>query len=151
MTLKRGPPSSFSLEIADQICEHLIEGLSLRKIALLPGMPSRATVLRWLEESPEFEAKYARARESQADLMDDLILDTAAEATAETSPADRVKIMAYQWRAERLKPKKYGNKLAHVGGGKEDPPIKLEHDLSGLTDEELAALERINEKIRPPA
>jgi hypothetical protein len=40
--------------------------------------------------------------------MDDLILDTANDCTAETAQADKVKIGAYQWRAGRLKPKVYG-------------------------------------------
>ena len=51
-----------------------------------------------------------RAREWQADYMDDLILETANDCTAETAQADRVKIGAYQWRAARLKPKVYGDR-----------------------------------------
>jgi hypothetical protein len=60
----------------------------------------------------------------QADLMDDLILDTAGSCTAETAAADRVKIGAYQWRASKLAPKKYGDKVALVGGGDGDAPIR---------------------------
>jgi hypothetical protein len=50
-----------------------------------------------------------RAREWQADYMDDLILDTANACTPESSSADKVKISAYQWRAAKLKPKFYGD------------------------------------------
>jgi hypothetical protein len=43
----------------------------------------------------------------------------------------------------------YGDKqvLAHVGGGPDDAPIRMQHDLSGLTDEELEQLERIRGKL----
>lgn len=43
--------------------------------------------------------------------MDEKILATADSCTPESAAADRVKIAAYQWRAERLKPKAYGNKV----------------------------------------
>jgi hypothetical protein len=75
----------------------------------MPGMPNRVTVVRWMQKDPTFESKCARAREWQADYMDDLVLDTANECTSETAQADKVKISAYQWRASKLKPKVYGN------------------------------------------
>lgn len=43
--------------------------------------------------------------------MDDLILETANASTPETAASDRVKISAYQWRASKLQPKKYGDKI----------------------------------------
>jgi hypothetical protein len=62
-----------------------------------------------------FATKCARAREDQADYMDDLILEVANACTPETAQADRVRISAYQWRASKLKPKKYGDKLEFGG------------------------------------
>jgi hypothetical protein len=41
----------------------------------------------------------------QADLMDDLILETANACTPATAQADKVKIAAFQWRASKLMPK----------------------------------------------
>lgn len=82
----------------------------MRQICLLPDMPNRNTVVRWFENHPSFEAKYARARQWQAHYMDDLVYDTADACTAETAQADKVKIGAYQWRAARLLPKVYGDR-----------------------------------------
>lgn len=143
-----GRPSSYSDEMAETICDRLIEGLSLRKICEADDMPDRNTVMRWMDANPQFAARCARARELQADYMDDLILDTANASTPETAPADRVKISAYQWRAAKLQPKRYGDKMALVGGGKGDPPVRL--DLSGLNDAELEALEHIRSKLAVP-
>jgi hypothetical protein len=119
-----GRPSIYSDELAELICKRLIEGESLRKICADEGMPDRSTVVRWLADPDhaEFCQQYGRAREAQSDLMDDLILDVANSCTAETAAADRVKIGAYQWRASKLAPKKYGDKLEHAGS------IALRHE-----------------------
>lgn len=113
-----GRPSTFTHDIADAICERLAEGESLRAICTDDDMPARRTVLDWLEKDEDFRAKYARAREAQADAMDDRILQVADAATPENAAAARVKIDAYKWRASKLKPKVYGDKqqVEHSGG-----------------------------------
>lgn len=104
-----GRPSSYSADIADHIVERLIEGDSLRTICAADAMPNRSTVLRWLDDDPDFAARYARAREMQGDFMDDLILEAANTTTPENAAAARVKIDAYKWRASKLKAKVYGD------------------------------------------
>ena len=116
-----GRPSIFSQELADAICDRILEGQSLRHICCEETMPNRSTVLRWLDEHGDFAAKYARARELQADYMDDLILEEAEKADEDNAAAQRVKIAAYQWRASKLKPKKYGDKLDVTSG---DQPLR---------------------------
>lgn len=110
-----GRPTLYSEELAERICEQLMRGLSLVKICDAEGMPDRVTVTRWLGKNEAFATQYARARETQADYMDDLILDVAAGVTPESANADRVRLAAYQWRAAKLAPKKYGDKLALAG------------------------------------
>ena len=91
------------------------------KICALEEMPHRVTVIKWMANDDDFATKCARARAYQADLMDDMILDCARECTAETAAADRVRISAYQWRAAKLMPKVYGEKVQHTGAG--DAPL----------------------------
>lgn len=43
-----GRPSSYCTELADEICERLACGESLRTICADDGMPHRTTVIRWL-------------------------------------------------------------------------------------------------------
>jgi hypothetical protein len=120
--------SSFTPQIGEFICNDLASGKSLRQICEAPDMPGRRTVLDWLELFPDFRAKYARAREAQADVMDEKILEVAEACTNENAQAARVKIDAYKWRASKLAPKKYGDKIAHVGGDDTDAPVK--HDVA---------------------
>lgn len=126
-----GRPSTYTPEIADAICERIAAGESLRAICEEDGAPDRKSVLRWLDADADFAAKYARAREHQADAMDDRILSVAerTEAGALNPKAARVVIGALQWRAAKLKPKVYGEKIDHSVSGEmkhyfvESPPI----------------------------
>ncbi|MEH6676146.1 hypothetical protein [Phenylobacterium sp.] len=133
-------PSSYSEDIADEICGLLIEGLSLRKICDRDDMPDRRTVMRWLDAHPDFAAKCARARELQADLMDDLILDTAEKTTSDNAAAARVKIAAYQWRAAKLAPKKYGDASTLRHTGADGGPVQFANMTEAEIDARLAAL-----------
>lgn len=111
------PVTKYTEELAIRICDELMDGRSLRQICLQDDMPDRTTVMRWMASDEAFASKCAHARVLQADLMDDMILEVANNCNSETAAADRVKISAYQWRASKLSPKKYGDKLdvEHTG------------------------------------
>lgn len=122
-------PSSYSVKVADMICERLADGKSLNSICASDDMPHKATVFRWLSSHDEFRDQYARAREAQADVLFDEILDianTPIEGTktkldkdgevVEISKGDmiehrRLQIDARKWMAGKLRPKVYGDKL----------------------------------------
>ena len=106
-----GRPSKYSDELAQTICDRIVDGQSLRNICLDNEIPARSTVDEWLGSNAAFRAKYARAREAQGDLMDEKILAVAEACQPETAAADRVKIDAFKWRASKLAPKVYGDKL----------------------------------------
>lgn len=104
-----GRPSLYTDEIADAICEAIIEGGALYRICEQDGFPSENTVYRWIEEKPEFREKYARARELQQDREADKIVVIADETTDPNKA--RLQIDARKWRASKLAPKKYGDRL----------------------------------------
>ena len=104
-----GRPSLYADEIADAICEAIIEGGALYRICEQEGFPSENTVYRWIEEKPEFREKYARARELQQDREADKIVVIADETTDPNKA--RLQIDARKWRASKLAPKKYGDRL----------------------------------------
>jgi hypothetical protein len=53
--------------LADDICERIWCGESLKVILRSKGMPAETTVFRWLAERGEFQEHYAHAREAQND------------------------------------------------------------------------------------
>ena len=153
----RGRPTRYTPEVAATICTQLAEGESLRSICDDAAVPARSTVLAWLfdGEHEEFIDQYARAREAQAEARADEIVDIADDVSSDfTKDKDgkttvnhdhiqrsRLRVDARKWIAAKLLPKRYGDKLQHMGEG--GGPIRVRPDLTKLTDEELDALERI--------
>jgi hypothetical protein len=59
---KRGRPSKYTPELADEICERIANGEPLAKICRDERMPSVTTVWRWEEADEKFSQRVARAR-----------------------------------------------------------------------------------------
>lgn len=110
-----GRQSEFTQEIADRICERLSEGESLRSICEADNMPNKATVFRWLAIHKTFSDQYARARETQADVIADEILHIA-DTTSDPVKA-RVQIDSRKWLAGKMLPKVYGDKVTNEHTG----------------------------------
>lgn len=139
---KTGRPSTYNHKIADEICEHLAEGHSLRSFCAQEGKPNKATVMRWLREHAEFRDQYAHAREDQAEILADENLDIADDgsndyvqrenkdgSTYEAVDHDhiarsRLRIDARKWFASKVAPKKYGEKSTTEITGKDGGPIE---------------------------
>ena len=107
-------PSIYSAELCDAICERLATGESLVSICKDGAMPGLRTVMRWAADNEAFAVEYDLARAAQAEAMDDLIAKIAANAGSDPHAA-RVQLDAAKWRASKLAPKKYGDKILHAG------------------------------------
>lgn len=146
-----GRQSTFTQEVADEICDRLAEGESLRAICKDEGMPSVGTVCRWLGESDTLQKQYARARELQADTLFDEVLHIADnqqigekrkvtnDGKEEVSTGDmiehrRLQIDARKWMAGKLRPKKYGEFKAVELTGANGGPVVIQ---ATSTDEQL--------------
>jgi hypothetical protein len=82
-------PTAHTPELATKLCDRLIEGESLRAVCADPGMPTRATVERWLNEHAAFRGFYVFTRELQAE---DLLVDACTAAnTARSGCLERVR------------------------------------------------------------
>lgn len=102
-------PSEYTDELGDIICDEIIAGGALYKLCERDDFPGERTVYQWLDRHPEFAQKYARARELQQDREADKIVVIADE--AKDANLARLQIDARKWRASKLAPKKYGEKL----------------------------------------
>lgn len=106
-----GKRIQYSAELADAVCAKVAEGMAVIAIGKLKDMPSETTIYKWLSTEAEFAEKYARAREAQADVYSQEIVDIADTATNDDYNVARLKIDARKWAASKLAPKKYGDKL----------------------------------------
>jgi hypothetical protein len=142
----------YTVRIANRICEYIALGDTIKAaLAKEPLGPSLTLFWRWLDEYPEFREKYERARQMQADVHADRILEMAAEVVANPriAPAYRVASDILKWQAEIRDPKKYGQKVQHE---LKAPPLKpedLKAEIKRLEDE-LGVTAQIENPAPPP-
>ena len=119
-----GRPTKYSKEKADQICDLIARGMSLRAVCTSADMPSVSMVFRWMEQNSKFREQYAHAREEQADGFADEIIEIADNCPPvhEEIAKAKVRIDTRKWKAAKLAPKKYGDKLELDG----DMRVKVE-------------------------
>lgn len=123
---KAGRPSTYSQDIVDRICELMVEGNDMQTICDMPGMPSRATVWRWQNKYPEFEAQCARAREALADFELAKLKKLADACTEKNVNATRVKLNHYQWRVMKIAPRVYGDRAQVELTGANGGPMQVQ-------------------------
>lgn len=129
-----GRPSEYEPETAAEICEHIANGMTLRSIGALEGMPRVSTIFKWLSKYPEFAEQYARAKEDQLQAMADEIADIADDGSndymerfdkdgkslgyflnGEHVQRSKLRIESRKWLLSKLAPKKYGDALTLKG------------------------------------
>lgn len=124
-----GRPTLYTQELADEICEQLALGISLRTVCNTDSMPTVKTVFNWFRTYPEFLQQYTRAKEESADAMAEDTLDIADDGTndwmminrkdgseawqlnGEHIQRSRLRVETRKWLMSKMKPKKYGDRL----------------------------------------
>lgn len=131
-----GRPSTYTPELADRICTEIAtrsDGLE----TICAGdidFPNPSTVYLWRITHSEFSEKYARAKEQQAQLLADQILEiadntqmgeivTIKEDGEERKISDmidhrKLRIESRKWLAMKLLPRVYGDKQQVEHSGK---------------------------------
>jgi hypothetical protein len=86
-----GAHSSYTAEMADAIVEWIAQGKTLREFCRQPNTPCWSTVYNWREEHPDFDTRFARAREMGGDAIGEetlSIADTPVEGETTTIEGD---------------------------------------------------------------
>lgn len=126
---KQGRPTIFSQGLADKICARLGGGESLRTICYDKDMPEARTVHYWLVDKSDFFQQYARARDIQAEVLFDEILEIADKAdevvksgaekkSSAYSQNQRLRVDSRKWYLSKVLPKKFGDKVDVTSDGK---------------------------------
>jgi len=109
-----GRPSTFTDEIAEEICDFVAAGGHLAQYCEQPGKPEKRTIYRWIAKHPDtFGPAYARARVARAlarsDALDELIDRVVAGGI--DSNAARIAIDAHKWQMARENQNLFGDRL----------------------------------------
>lgn len=114
----------FTPELGDKICNDIsTSNLGLRAICKNNGV-DYSTFKRWVVDNESFRAQYARAKEEQAEMLVEDMLDIADDSSNDTIETEkgpipnnewinrsRLRVDTRKWIASKLLPKKYGDKL----------------------------------------
>lgn len=148
---ERGRPSLYSDEMARAICGWIKQGYTLRQIGALPNMPDKATIIRWLGEHDDFCDQYARAREIQALVMVDELMEIADDSrndwierenkegeteiafNPEAVQRSKLRSDTRKWLMGKMAPKRFGDKVQVTG--KDGGAIKHQHEIGAILDE----------------
>ena len=100
-------------DLEHKILSQLEDGISLVKICAADDMPSRGTVLNWQRENDDFCTKCARAREACGDLAADALDDINDKVEKQILEPAAANVISsnLKWKASKLAPKKYGDRL----------------------------------------
>ncbi len=114
---------------AEQICERIANGESLRQVAEAMAIGSPSNIIAETQKNAHFAAQYARAMDLRVDVMADEIIDIAEDGrndweerenkdgstytalNREAIERSRLRIDARKWTVSKLKPKKYGDRI----------------------------------------
>ena len=157
-----GRPSSYDPVVAEKICEMLSEGIPLREICRMDGMPAWRNIYFWMARDDDLSAHIARAREAGYDAIAEECLDIADNSTNDWMDrefrnahgkievervADTEHIQRSKLRIEtrlkllaKWKPEKYGEKTV-ITGDANGAPIKTEETGSGRRFELIRNME----------
>lgn len=129
---KNGRPSKYTDKLADEICQMIAQGQSVRSICAKKDMISMQTFFRWLRENDKFREQYARACEERSYMHAEDIIEIADNATndymeklegdgyifnSENVQRSRLRIDTRKWLMSKLNPKVYGDKLDMTTNG----------------------------------
>ena len=105
----------------EALCDMVIEGMMLREVARKVGAPIMS-MMDWIEADPARKARMRQARERSAQLWEEKAEELLAGAGDPFGLA-KAKELAhhYRWRASKIAPRDYGDKVELRGSG--DAPL----------------------------
>jgi hypothetical protein len=124
-----GRPEVYTQKLADKICEMLSQWYSLRTVWKESWCPAIATIFSRMRKHPDFMKQYEKAKEESADALVEEMFDIADNGNNdwmevndpdnpwykmnwENIQRSRLRVDIRKRVASKLKPKKYGDKLA---------------------------------------
>jgi hypothetical protein len=137
--------STYTVELAEEICRRLAQGESLRAICRSEGMPCSSAVRKWAVDNVNgFNDQYTRARDQGLDEIADEVFDVADDGSNdwidretkdgriervydnEHAARSRLRFDARRWYLSKLAPKRYGDRTAVEVTGADGGPIQID-------------------------
>lgn len=156
----RGGQSTYTPDVAAEICQRLAQGETLRAICRDSHLPAESTVRQWaLDDVDGFSAQYARAREIGYHSMFDELVEIADDGSSdrierknpdgsttlvvdkEHVQRSKLRVDSRKWMLSKALPKLYGERITqeHITESK---------SLSGMSESDIdARLQQLLAKV----
>lgn len=124
-------PLDWPPDLVERICGEVSSGRSIRQITQEDWCPSEPSIYRRMASDPLFAQAMTLARAAQQHHEVDACVEMADEATEDDWEVVKLRIWARQWRASKLAPKVYGDRLQQQqldkDGNPADPVVPAVH------------------------
>lgn len=142
---KIGAPSTYTPEMADRICKWVAEGKTLYSFCMLEGTPNYFTVADWRRAHPDFDQKYARAKDDGWDVFAEKLVERSVDVPPELAQSRRLEVDTGKWLLSKLAARRYGDRLEVKSeiSGPNGGPLQVEMLLNVLLTP--ANLERLSD------
>lgn len=105
-------PLKWTKSLIEKLCDEIASGRSIHEIcATEKWCPSEPSIYRQMAKDASFRSAINAARAAQQEREVEECIRMADMATPEDWQVVKLRIWARQWRASKLAPKKYGEKL----------------------------------------
>jgi transposase-like protein len=105
---KLGRPSRYTPKLGDQICQHIIEGKTLREVCREMDIAFYA-VMDWLDKHQDFKEHYTRARKAQSVNLVDALMEETQDLGNDRALGVRVRADVVKWFASRMNPEMFAD------------------------------------------
>lgn len=128
------PRCVYTIELGEELFEHIAMGMSMEKIGRLPNMPHPVTLMKWVHDmNHPFNKVYTEAKQLMVYLLEERAMDVANDPlmgdivtqrqavtkdgdvvdleetrTSDNVERSKLKLMAIQWSLSHLNPRKHG-------------------------------------------
>jgi len=160
---RAGRKSTYTTQIAMEVCRRVAEGEWLEQIAGTQGAPGKSALYEWLLKHKEFADAYARAREIRADAMARELIEIADDGrndwmaredpdnpgyTFNGEHVQRSKLRSdnRKWLMARLSPRQYGERVQVAN----DPDNPMPAPTTNVSIDYAALRERLKGKPGAP-
>lgn len=117
--------------VREEVLEAISEGLSVRAVSRLPGMPVYETIMKWVLRDPEFRERYQMAKTvGYQDVVERLRKVAKGEEGYSTGDVrrDQLVVELDKWVLSKWDPHTYGDRVAveHSGSVEVAAPLAME-------------------------
>jgi len=125
----------YNVDTCTAIIQSVAEGMTLRQISEMTGMPPVPTIHYWIAKYKEFKHDMEIAKKIRGEAFAEEAIDISRNTNAMKSRADKLKIDTLKWAAKVNNPEQFSDTVKHTGDANNPIQIIVDTGIRRKTDE----------------